>query len=970
MLFSGMFISLCSAQAVLKEKVTAAPGELKIPYERYELPNGLTILVSEDHSDPVAHLNVTYHVGSARETPGKSGFAHFFEHMLFQGSKHVADEEHFELIKRYGGEVNGNTTRDRTVYIETFPSNFTETALWMEADRMGFFLEAFTNRKFEIQRSTVKNEKDQRYNVPYGFMMEAKDQNFYPNDHPYSWSTIGFVDDLDRADSSDLRNFFLRWYGPNNACVIVCGDVNTQEVVKWVEKYFGTINSCPEVKKQRVPPVRLKENTLKPYTDPNAYVPLMQITYAAVPAYHEDEAALDVLSYLMGGTRNSVLYKKFIDPEWALQVNSSNNPMSVINHELAGEFAFMLVGYPWSDMKQLQNMLFNAIDSFEYVNFTDDDLSRAITNIVSNYSGGLEDASTKANYLSSFWYLTDLKKPDGSPFNLGDDANRYRNLTREDIMRVYRKYIKGKYSSTIAISPPAEGTSEEDRKAMKYQSYNPNASYKNAVAEAEYANLKFKPVTDNFDRSKRPEPSAAKPVIVPKIYRKKLSNGLEILGTEFGETPLVTIQISIEGGRLLEGSSAFPYSTAQFMASAMNNGTKNKTPEQLENALEALGASISIGAGSTSTSVSLICEKDKLDATLALLEEVMFQPRWDEKEFKKDKKRSRENAKSGLSNRGQGASNAWRSLMWGDSPFGKYVGSDEYDAVEIEQCKNFYNKYFGPDFAKVVVVGPISSEELYTKLAFLNNWEKKGYTVPKPTGGYNFETTQIFGVEYVDADQSDLLMGFKSLPYDVTGEFFQNNIMNFALGGNFNSRLNLNIREDKAWTYGIRGGYSASYKDLPGMYTVSAGVKAEATDSAIVEIMKELEDYRKNGIKKEEFEFTKQALIASEALEYENMFQKAGFIMSLAIRELPENYPELQMKVLNNITQEEINKLASKNLKTDEVVIVVAGDMLLLKDRLDNLGYGKVQMLDKKGEGKVKVYKAPKGGGTHDKNYK
>lgn len=962
--------SFASAQATLKEKVTAKPGEMVIPYERYELPNGLTLIVSEDHSDPVTHLNVTYHVGSARETPGKSGFAHFFEHMLFQGSKNVADEEHFEIIKRYGGDVNGNTTRDRTVYIETFPSNFTETALWMEADRMGVFLEAYTQKKFEVQRATVKNEKDQRYNVPYGFLMEVKDQNLYPQDHPYSWSTIGFVDDLNRADSNDLRNFFLRWYGPNNACVIVSGDVNTAEVVKWVEKYFGTISAGPEVRKQRVAPVRLTENKIKSYTDPNAYVPLVYTTYAAAPAMHEDEAALDVLAYLMGGTRNSVLYKKFIGQEWALQASSNNNPMSVINHELAGEYSFVVVGYPWSDIKQLQTLLTNTIDSFEFVNFSDDDLSRAIANILSGYKRGLEDVSNKANFLSTYWYLNNMKKADGTPFNIADDASRYQNLKREDIMRVYRKYLKGKYSSTVVIEPPAEGITAEERKAMRYESFNPNATYKNPVAEAEYKNLVHKPTVDNFDRSVRPEPKEAKPVQVPSIYRKKLANGLEILGTEFNETPMVTVQISIEGGRLLEGTSEFPYATSEFMAGSMNNGTALKTPEELENALEKLGASVSFGAGSTSTSISLFCEKANLDATLAILEEMMFKPRWDEKEFKKDKKRARENAKSGLSSRGQGAANAWRSLMWGDSPFGKYVGADEYDAVEMSHCRNYYNKNFAPEVTKVVVVGPLGAEEAFNKLAFLNNWEKKGITIPKPTGGYDFETTQIFGVEYIDADQSDLYLGFKSLPYDATGEFFKSNIMNFALGGNFNSRLNLNIREDKAWTYGIRSGLSASYKDLPGIYTVSAGVKAEATDSAIREIMKELETYRNSGINKEEFEFTKAALVASEALEYESMFQKASFIMSLAIRELPENYPQQQLEILKNITQEEINQLAKNNLKTDEVVIVVAGDMLLLKDRLDNLGYGKVQMLDKKGQGKVKINKAPKGDGKHDKNYK
>ena len=486
------------SQATLIEKVEAQEGKLVIPYEKYLLSNGLTLIVSEDHSDPVTHINVTYHVGSARETPGKSGFAHFFEHMLFQGSKHVADEEHFKIIKEYGGEVNGNTTRDRTVYVETFPSNFTETALWMEADRMGFFLEGFTQEKFENQRATVKNEKDQRYDVPYGFLMEVKDQELYPSDHPYSWSTIGFVDDLDRADSSDLKNFFLRWYAPNNACIIVVGDVNTKEVVDWTQKYFGGIPAGKKVRKKRLPPVRLTENKIKNYPDPNAYVPLTYITYPGVPVAHKDEAALDMLAYLLGNTQSSILYKKFIDKELALQVQASNNPMSIINHELAGEFSFTLVGYPWSDMFKLKDQLMAIINDFENNNFTDEDLKRAKQNILSSLSNGFEVASNKANNISNFWYL-DLKSADGTMYTMEDLATTIGSVGREDIMRVYRKYIKGKYSSTINIQPnkPAKG-----EKAEKYQSYNPNASFQGSAALAlEYQGLRERVVKDNFDRS-------------------------------------------------------------------------------------------------------------------------------------------------------------------------------------------------------------------------------------------------------------------------------------------------------------------------------------------------------------------------------------------------------------------------------------------------------------------------------------
>lgn len=966
-LASISIIGFCdlNAQATLVEKVEAQKGSLAVPYEKYVLPNGLTIIINEDHSDPVVHLNVSYHVGSARETPGKSGFAHFFEHMLFQGSKHVADEEHFKIIKQYGGDVNGNTTRDRTVYVETFPSNFTETALWMEADRMGCFLEAFTQKKFEIQRATVKNEKDERYDGPYGFLMEVKDQELYPSDHPYSWSTIGFVDDLNRADSNDLKNFFLRWYGPNNAAVIVSGDVNPQEIVQWCEKYFGSIKRVKDVTKKRVKPVVLTENKLRSYPDPNADLPLMMITYPGAPVFHEDEAAMDMLSYLMGSTKSSVLYKKFIDAEWALQAQAANNMLSPINHELAGEFSFTLVGYPWSDMFKLRDMLFQSIDSFEYVNFSDDDLVRAKSKILSGYSSGLESTTQKASYLSLFWYLG-LKGAEGKMINLNDDAARYAKVTREDIMRVYRKYVRGKFSSTVEIKP---SPTPEGEKPNKYVSYNPNANYKNDALDFEYQNLKYQPIADNFDRSKRPEPKAVKPVTVPKTFKSKLNNGLEVWGSTFDETPQVIAMISMKGGALFEDEKEILPGTADMLATSLSNGTLNKTPEQLEKELEMLGANIRFSASGTSFNIMLNCDKDKLDKSIALLKEMMFQPRWDKKEFDKDKKRTVEGAKSELSSRGTGMSNAWARLINGEtSPLGRYVGAEKYGKISMTDVQKYYNKFFGPDNAKLVVVGPLSQDEVNSKFSFLIDWKPLNIIVPKPTQAQNFETSQIFGVNYYDAEQSDIILGFRSLPYDATGEYYKNTIMNFALAGNFNSRLNLKIREEKAWTYGIRGGFSGSYEDLPGMYVISAGVKSRATDSAIHEILWEVENFKEKGLTKEEFDFTKSALIASEALEYESINQKAGFISLLANRNLPVDFAEKQLSILQNITLAELNDLAKKNLGTDKLVVVVSGDVLQMKSRLDNLGFGKMQILNRDGSGKFKYYKA--GSTGHIKNYK
>ena len=730
--------------------------------------------------------------------------------------------------------------------------------------------------------------------------------------------------------------------------------MNANEVVAWVDKYFGSIQRGPEVKKQSVPPVRLKESKVITYPDGNAYVPLIYSTFVGVPVGHPDEAAMDVLAYLMGGTRNSTIYKKFVDAEWALQADASNNPLSMINHELAGEFSFTVVGYPYSDIPKLQRMLKSTIDSFGIVGFTDEDLDRAKTNILSNYSSGLEDVSTKANYLSAFWYL-DAKNADGSSYNLENDANRYRSLTKADIMRVYERYIRNKFSSTVIITPAQVA---EDAEKPKYQSVNPNAGFKSAIAEAEYNGLTLRTIKDNFDRSQRPQPKAITSAKTPKVEKNVLANGLEIWSTYFDETPRVIVQLNIEGGRLLEDGKIVPKGTAELLASAMETGTALRTPTELEKEFEKLGVNIGFGANSTGTSITLSCEKEKLDAAVALLEEMMFKPRWDEAEFKKGKSRAKEGANSSLKNRSVGASNAWRRLMNGDNALGTSVLAEDYDKVSMAHCKAYYNANYAPNLTKMVVVGPLSAAEVDSKFAFLKQWEKKNVIVPKPTPAVNVETPQLFGVKYTDADQSDIYVGFKSLPYDATGKFFQNSVMNFALAGNFNSRLNLNIREEKAWTYGIRGGFSSSYKDLPGTYTISAGVKARATDSAIVEIIDELVRYKNNGITDEEFAFTKSALVASEALEYESIGQKAGYILQMANRNLPVDYADQQLRVLQSMTKEQVNSLAKEQLNLDNMVVVVAGDLLEVQPKLETLGLGKMQVLEPTGAGKIKYLKA------------
>jgi zinc protease len=428
------------------------------------------------------------------------------------------------------------------------------------------------------------------------------------------------------------------------------------------------------------------------------------------------------------------------------------------------------------------------------------------------------------------------------------------------------------------------------------------------------------------------------------------------------ESSRVILLLNIEGGRLFENGKDIPWGTSELLGMALDQGTKNKTPEQLENEMERLGASISFSPFNTGFNIYVSCEKDNLTKTVDLLKEMLYEPRWDEKEFKKGRKRMIQGAKSGLNNRSVGLSNVWNRLKYNESALGKYVGADEIANVEISHVKSYYENFFHPAITKAIMVGPLSDQEMVASLKFLESWNvtKSVPSINKPELAPAFLTSQIFGVEYVDADQSDIIMGFRTIPYDFEGDFYKSNIMNFALGGNFNSRLNLKIREEKGWTYGIRGGFSPSYKDLPGYYTISAGVKAAATDSAIIEIMSILKEFKEKGLSDEEFEFTKKALLSSEALDYESLNQKAGFISNIINRNLPKDYPQRQTQILKSITKNELNELARKNIDLDRLIVVVSGDMLLLKKRLNKIGLGDIQVLQKDGRGKVNYLKAGK----------
>src|SRR6476620_8269197 len=436
--FLFWFVAFCPAvllaQAKLVEKVTKKGDEIVIPYEKYQLPNGLTVIVHEDHSDPVVHVDVTYHVGSGREEIGKSGFAHFFEHMMFQGSDHVGDEQHFKIVTESGGTLNGSTNRDRTNYYETVPSNQLEKMLWLEADRMGFLLDAVTQKKFEVQRATVKNERGQNYdNRPYGLVFETASKALYPYGHPYSWLTIGYVEDLNRVNVNDLKNFFLRWYGPNNATLTIGGDVKTADVIRLAEKYFAAIPRGPEVSPRQLEPVQIKSNRYVSYVDNYARLPMFAMVFPTVPNYHKDMAALACLAQVIGQGRNSILYQQMVKPQLAYQALASSQLS-----ELAGEFSISAMALSGKSLAEMEKNIRASLDSFEKRGVTDEDIAKFKGGMESQLITGLQSVSGKVSQLAAFQTFT------GKPNKISDLLKAYSSLTKEDVMTAYNNYIKNK----------------------------------------------------------------------------------------------------------------------------------------------------------------------------------------------------------------------------------------------------------------------------------------------------------------------------------------------------------------------------------------------------------------------------------------------------------------------------------------------------------------------------------------------
>jgi zinc protease len=554
--------------------------KLNIAYEKYVMPNGLQVILHTDQSDPMISYAIMYHVGSSRETPGKTGFAHLFEHLLFGGSENVPTGTFDKIIEGVGGNNNGFTSRDITTYYEMFPKNALEKVLWLESDRMGFFINSVNQRSLAIQQNVVQNEKRQSEdNSPYGFTDYVISKNLYPANHPYSWEVIGEMEDLKNATLDDVKSYYEHFYGPNNATLVLAGDFNPDSVKLLINKYFGEIKSHGEVA-ARTSMIPALEKTVKLYHEDNfANVPEINLVWPVAQAYQKDAYALDFLAKILADGKKAPLYKVLVKEKKLTSRTSAYNNSG----ELTGEFAISVRANEGKTLKEIEDAVNEAFARFEKEGITEKDIERVKASSEKNFYSGIESVFGKSIQLA--FYNTFLNDPG----YIEKDIENIKAVTLSDVKMVYDKYIKGKPHVVTSFVPKGKTEMMADNSAPA-NIREENINEASQVEISKTAEDKILKTPSTFDRTVEPAAGKAPEVNVPVIWKAVLTNGIQLFGIQNKELPLVEINLTINGG-VYQDKIALP-GVAGMVASVLPQGTKNKTPEELEEEIELLGSSI------------------------------------------------------------------------------------------------------------------------------------------------------------------------------------------------------------------------------------------------------------------------------------------------------------------------------------------------------------------------------------------
>jgi len=882
--------------------------EINIPFEKFVLPNGLTLIVHEDRKAPIVAVNVWYHVGSKNEKPGKTGFAHLFEHLMFNGSKNFNDD-YFQALDRLGAtDLNGTTNTDRTNYFQNVPTAGLDQVLFLESDRMGHLLPAIDQKKLDEQRGVVQNEKRQMENEPYGIAYELITKATFPPGHPYSWTVIGSMEDLNAASLKDVQEWFKAYYGASNAVIVIAGDIDAKTAKQKVEKYFGWIPPGP-------PPVRHTQWVAK-RTGTQRQVAQDQVPQSRIEkvwnvpgANTRETELLDLAASVLGGGKTSRFYKRLV-----LQDQLASSVM-VLNEtsEIAGQFHVEATARPGVELSKLEAALDDEFNKFLHTGPTEQELKLAKTQALAGFLRGVERIG---GFGGKSDVLANCEVYAGNPGCYKKSLEIFEKATWPEVKNTANQWLRdGVY--ILEIHPKA----------------------------------KLKEAGKDTDRSKLPPGGAPSTLRIPTSQRTTLSNGMKVVLAERHETPTINLALQFDAGYAAD-SLAIP-GTASIANRMLLEGTAKRTGPQISERNAELGAQISANASLDTSTISLSALKMNLDDSLELYADVVRNPAFPVADFDRVKKLQHAGIQREKAEPNALAQRILPGLIYGaNHPYGQpFSGSGTESSlakITRDSVAQFHASWYKPNNATLFIVGDTTLAEIKPKLEKLFGDWKTG-EVPKKNIAQvqHREKTTVYLIDRPGAVQSVIIAGQVAPSRNNTDEPAID-VFNSLLGGSFVSRLNMNLREDKHWSYGafttIIG--ARGQRSFLGI----APVQSDKTSESLAEMVKEFRDVlRSKPVTDEEVGKMQESLTRSMVGDRETKNGVLGDMLSISRYGLPEDYYATYAQKVNALKKSDINAIAERILRPEKMIYVVVGDRAQVEKGIRELNLGDVQLLDADG---------------------
>jgi zinc protease len=900
----------------------------KLDVEKYTLANGLEVILSEDHRVPLVGVDLWYHVGPAHEAPGRTGFAHLFEHMMFQGSKHIESDAHFRLLAGGGATgVNGTTSFDRTNYFETMPANQLELALWLESDRMGYLLETVDQAKLSNQQDVVRNERRQSYeNRPYGIVEEAMFQALFPQGHPYHGVVIGSHADIQAAKLGDVQDFFRQYYAPNNATIAIAGDIDKAATKKLIEKYFGTLKRGPAVPPitAKTPPITSERRLV---VEDRIELPRLYMAWITPAFFKDGDADADIAGSILGQGRVSRLYKK-LEYEKQIAQNVSASQYSTL---LGSIFSIQATARPGHTLQELEQVINEELELLRTKGPTAAEVDRARNVSETQIFNGLQlvgGFGGVADQLNLYNHYT------GKPDYLTEDIMRHRRVTPESVRQFAQRYLTPNARVVVHGVPGKQNLGPEV----------PKPSEQAATSAAATVSIN----ADEPWRTTQPPAGAAKAVRVPVPQSFVLPNGLTVIALpQTGGVPVVSASLVLRSGS--DTNPLDKPGLASFTADLLDQGTATRTATQLAEEVAQIGASLETGTSRDATTVSTSSLSRNFPAALALVADVALRPSFPADEVERVRA-------TRLADIAQQRGNPVQivAIVTGKTLYGTHqYGFSEIGTVESNKrltradLQAFWKQNFVPGNAALVVTGAITVPEL-RKLAetAFGGWEK-GTAAPAKLGVPATTPPRLVIVDRPGSPQTQLRVATFGVPRS-SPDYVPVRVMNTILGGMFASRINMNLREEHGYTYGANSQFP--FWRSGGPFSVATGVRTDVTAPAVHEVMIELKKMAETRVTPEELTLAKDAITLQLPALFETNDRTATSLSTLFTHGLPLNYYSNLAEQISVVDAQAVQDVARKYLPLDKFAVVAVGDRGKIGESLEKELGTKAEIRDADGE--------------------